>query len=109
MKKRYKSYKLDNRHIELEIEELRDIVAQKLKIKSQRDEGNRELAALRQHLEALTEDITELDARISEQESRIIYLMIQQNKSEVIVDRVKYFLSPDKTALERELILPPRS
>lgn len=109
MKKRYKSYKLDKRHVELEIEELKDIAARKVEVREERDKIQAEISELQRQLDNADKEIIELEQRADEQEQRIIYLMNQQGKAEVVVDRVRYYLSKDKTSLERELILPPRS
>lgn len=109
MKKRYKSYKLDNRHVELEIEDLKSLTNEKLALRAHRDEVRAQISELTRQLEEIDQRIVQLEEHAEEQENRIIYLMKQQGKTEVVVARVRYYLSKDKTSLERELILPPRS
>ena len=109
MKKRYKSYKLDNRHVELEIEDLKSLTSEKVELKKQRDGIQAQISQLTKQRDEIDQRIVQLEEHEDEQEARIIYLMNQQDKTEVIVNRVRYYLSKDKTKLQRELILPPRS
>lgn len=109
MKKRYKSYKLDNRHVELEIEELKGLMNEKVSLREESERVHAEILQLQNRLNEVNEQLADTDRKAAEQEERIIYLMKQQGKTEVVVSRVRYFLSKDRTSLERELILPSRS